>query len=173
MRNCGLLGFLVVSASLLAGVTGCGAPADALDRDDGEVAEVSEAILDTALDRPPEAAGISVGVDGIRQLWVYACSPVSRVLRRKVLSAPWGTWGTWRATSGTDKATCAGTPAVGSYPTQPADSVEVFYRGMNDELFELYTDSNGVKAVVNLSQELGIGPIAGDPVIADMASNFR
>ena len=166
----------ISALGLLAGVAGCGAPDGSLPADVGEIGEAREAIADTPLDRPPAAAGIGMMINGTRHLRVFACGDPSRnVLQFSTLDPTWQTppvlWSAWTDVSDTDDAHCAGTPAVGGWPGSPNDALEVFYRGLNDELRLLYVDPDGNRFLYNLSQYLGIGPINGDPVMVDIGTD--
>lgn len=61
-------------------------------------------------------------------------------------------------------------PTVGAGEALPKDDVEVFLRSTTGKLLELYYYPDGRTAEVDLSADLGLGNINGNPVIVDMGT---
>jgi hypothetical protein len=161
------LGFGVV---LLHSLVACGA-AGTDERADGDesVAEVSEALNETAMDRPM-AAAIPRGLgNNESEIWVFACGADNKMRRR--VGNSFGYFGNRWFTLG-DGHSCASPPSVARWrqmrnePGGP-DTLLVYWRDLNDNLIEVGYNSDGSASTTNLSEYTGFGPIAGSPVVAN------
>lgn len=115
------------------------------------------------------AAAVGVGVNGtstIREMWVFVCNSENVLKRRR--KASWtSSWENWETASSIP---CSGVPTAGAGQATPQDDVEVFYRSTSGHLIEVYYYPDGTRVEVDLTDELGMGNINGNPVIADMGT---
>jgi len=163
MRSVIFVGFFVV---LVAGLAACGqGPESQLNSlDDGSVGRTSEAINETAYDRPV-AAGISRVVSGKTYYYVFACGADS-VMRRKQFDVAAGTWGSWFTVANTFA--CASPPTVGKWiGGTPSETMFVYYRSTANRLIEATYNSDGSTSAVDVTAALAFGNIAGTPALVD------
>jgi hypothetical protein len=135
--------------------------------DESNLGELRQAI-EQSYDRPA-AAAVGVGVNGgfIREMWVFVCDS-NNVLKRRRKASWTSSWENWETAASTP---CSGVPTAGAGQATPKDDVEVFFRSTTGKLIELYYRPNGTTLEFDLSAELGLGDINGNPVIADMGVN--
>jgi hypothetical protein len=163
-------GCLWVATTLLACTTETSGDSEEPDVPSGEsnLGKVSQA-LNEFLERPAVAA-VGVGVNGGvgREMWVFACAS-DHILYRRVKPSSTSNWQTnWTQAAATP---CAGVPTAGAGSALPQDDVEVFYRSTTGKLIELYYRPNGTSVETDLSAELGLGTLLGNPVIAKLSTS--
>jgi hypothetical protein len=160
------LGFGAVLLQLVA----CGAASTDELTDGGEsAAEVSQALNETAMDRPM-AAAISRNLAGSsqKQIWVFACDTNNK-MRRRVGTEHGVFSGSWITVASSQS--CASPPSVarwGPLLDEPDhhDILLVYWRDLNNNLIEVMYKEDGTTSTTNLSEHTGFGPIAGSPVVA-------
>lgn len=145
--------------------TGDGADASG-EPDESSLGEQSSA-LDASYDRPAAAAvGVLLNGGTIREMWVFVCNS-DNVLRRKRKASWSSSYGSWETVTTTP---CSGVPTAGAGQATPKDDVEVFFRSTSGKLIEIYYKSNGTIVERDLSTQLGLGNINGNPVITNMST---
>jgi len=154
----------VVLGLSVGAISGCALDASEVAEAD-TTAESREAFA-AAYDRPPAAAA-EVQVNGVSQLWVLACDNQHR-LRRKINTGSAGSdnWSNW-ATIATD---CNDVPTVAPWSQQPTDQVVAYGRRTDDHLIEYWwPDPQGAVQIGDVSNDSGIGPISGAPLLAEVS----